>query len=222
MLRRETSPEWVAPLVQVLNGESLLQDGRVKGGLSEAASNRIKGLCADLTHLELIRQMLWEREPHARDMTEGRTWLWPNFKFDDPTSEDLNTRGEQLLKRVNARLRCYPQFPGIMLVADERSLRLAECQQISTSNYLEQGCVWGVLGLLEEETLHRLRLCLRSECRRWFFAAIDHQKYCSGSCRQRHAAQDEAFKEKRRLYMRKRRRDEKAFDAREKRLARGE
>jgi len=193
----------------------------VKGGLSEAASNRINGLCADLGHLELIRRMLWEREPHARDTTEGRTWFWPDFKFDDPKSEELNARGEQLVRRVNARLRCYPQFPGIMLFADERGLRLAECQQISTENYLEQGCVRGVLGLLEQETFHRLRLCLLSECRRWFFAAIDHQKYCSGNCRQRHAAQGEAFKEKRRLYMRRRRREEKVFDARQKRLARG-
>jgi len=70
-------------------------------------------------------------------------------------------------------------------------------------------------------TVHRIRRCHRSQCRKWFFAVTDHQKYCGDSCRKRDAAQGDDFKEKRRLYMRKYRDDESEREARVKRLAKG-
>jgi hypothetical protein len=69
--------------------------------------------------------------------------------------------------------------------------------------------------------VHRIRRCHRSQCRKWFFAVTDHQKYCGASCRKRDAAQGDDFKEKRRLYMRKYRDDESEREARAKRLAKG-
>jgi len=56
--------------------------------------------------------------------------------------------------------------------------------------------------------VHRIRRCHRSQCRKWFFAVTDHQKYCGNNCRQGDAAQGESFKEKRREYMRKYRKEE--------------
>ncbi len=46
----------------------------------------------------------------------------------------------------------------------------------------------------------RIRRCRRLECRKWFFAVTEHQKYCGDTCRQRDASQGESFKEKRRIY----------------------
>lgn len=69
--------------------------------------------------------------------------------------------------------------------------------------------------------VHRIRRCHRSECRKWFFAATDHQKYCDDPCRKREASQGESFKEKRRLYMKKYRDDESKREARAKLLAKG-
>jgi hypothetical protein len=69
--------------------------------------------------------------------------------------------------------------------------------------------------------VHRIRRCNLAKCRKWFFAKTDHQKYCGDNCRQREAAQGKSFKEKRRLYMKKYRREEAERDARAKRLAKG-
>jgi len=69
--------------------------------------------------------------------------------------------------------------------------------------------------------VHRIRRCHRSQCREWFFGVTDHQKYCDGSCRKLDAEQGDAFKEKRRLYMRKYRDDELEREARARRLAKG-
>ncbi len=50
------------------------------------------------------------------------------------------------------------------------------------------------------------------ECGKWLFALVDHQSFCSDSCRKRHASHDQDFREKRRVYMRAYRRAEKEKD----------
>jgi len=67
--------------------------------------------------------------------------------------------------------------------------------------------------------VNRIRRC--AECRRWFFAVTEHQKYCGDKCRKRHAAHGEEFLEKRRTYMRDYRQNQKAADMRANKLARG-
>jgi hypothetical protein len=71
------------------------------------------------------------------------------------------------------------------------------------------------------DTVHRIRRCRLQECRQWFFAVTDHQKYCGDRCRKRDAAHGESFKEKRRIYMRKYRVEEAERNERAKRLAKG-
>jgi hypothetical protein len=68
--------------------------------------------------------------------------------------------------------------------------------------------------------LARYRRC--ASCSRWFHAKTDHQRFCSGTCRQKNASKDESFKETRRAYMRKRRAEEKAANERALRSARRE
>jgi hypothetical protein len=48
--------------------------------------------------------------------------------------------------------------------------------------------------------ISRFRRC--SDCQQWFYATRGHQHFCGDVCRRRHEAQNPAFKEKRRIYMR--------------------
>jgi hypothetical protein len=127
----------------------------------------------------------------------------------------------RILEELNARLSKYKCLPVVRYLAapdrcfDVRYLFLAandgavsECQAIS----------WVIDHI---DAVHRIRRCRRLECRKWFFAVTDHQKYCGDSCRKRDAAQGESFKEKRRLYMKKYRSNETEKDAKAKRLAKG-
>jgi hypothetical protein len=67
--------------------------------------------------------------------------------------------------------------------------------------------------------VHRIRRCYRLECRKWFFAVTEHQKYCGDNCRKGDASHGESFKENRRLYMKKYRSVEAERDESAKRLA---
>jgi hypothetical protein len=139
--------------------------------------------------------------------TAQRLWPWPNLQLKHPASQVLSTSGEQILERINAQLSCLRTREGVMLAADARGLRLMRYNPIDFK--IATALMYVVLEVLESGNLHRLRRCQRIECKRWFSAQTDWQKYCSRNCRQLEAAEGETFKEKRRLYMRKRRREEK-------------
>ncbi len=71
------------------------------------------------------------------------------------------------------------------------------------------------------EDIDRVRQCHRPQCCKWIFAKPERKKYCGANCRKRDAENGEDFKEKRRLYMQKYRKEEAERDARAKRLAKG-
>jgi hypothetical protein len=73
--------------------------------------------------------------------------------------------------------------------------------------YVETRVINYALDLLRRGSIQRLRVC--RECRKWFYAITDHQKHCSHKCRQRFASHDLDFKERRRKYMKKYRRQER-------------
>jgi hypothetical protein len=58
-----------------------------------------------------------------------------------------------------------------------------------------------VVQLIGQGTILRIRRC--KQCTSWFFAHFSHQEFCKTSCRIKHFAGTEEFKEKRRKYMRK-------------------
>ena len=61
-------------------------------------------------------------------------------------------------------------------------------------------------GQLEAPIL-RFRMC--EECPNWFYARTDHARFCSNGCKKKFHSHNPEFKEKRALYMRKKRREEK-------------
>ena len=130
------------------------------------------------------------------------------------------------LEEINTRLSKFQWLPAIFGVPQpEPHFKVHYLMFIGKSNdaalALEHYAVQWIVDHVDE--VHRLRRCHMKECRKWFFAKTDHQKYCSkpATCRQKDAAKGEAFKERRRLYMKVYRREEAERDARAKRLAKG-
>ncbi len=65
-----------------------------------------------------------------------------------------------------------------------------------------------ILQLIRDRAILNIRKC--QQCTKWYFARFSHQEYCSTSCRVKHLTGTEAFKEKRRIYMRKNYADHKS------------
>jgi len=74
----------------------------------------------------------------------------------------------------------------------------------------ENNFVLFVLNLRARGDISRIRSC--RNCEHWFYAVTNHQTHCGDRCRQHFHSTSAVFKEKRRLYMKKYRRLEKARD----------
>jgi hypothetical protein len=72
----------------------------------------------------------------------------------------------------------------------------------------ENRFVFWVLNLRTRGDISLIRSC--RNCGQWFYAVTNHQSHCSDRCRQQFHSRDRSFKEKRRLYMRRYRKDEKS------------
>jgi hypothetical protein len=136
------------------------------------------------------------------------------------------------LNDINTRLRTYQWLPcvsGSMGAASHFKVHYAIEGKMGKRNdaelvndtelLLEHYAIRWIVGHID--AVHRIRRCHFPKCCKWFFAKTDHQKYCGDNCRQRDASQGESFREKRRIYMKKYRREEAERDARAKQLARG-
>ncbi len=209
-------------MVKVLNGENKAVV------LPEKLVNRLQQLCGDLEELERVRAAIAQLEPHATDPVStvnpitGRTWAWPNLQLKNPAAAELSASGKRLLERINAQLKFLRTREAIILLADARGMRLKRWHPIEPTHFCETLWLGFVLELLESGNLHRLRRCQRNECRRWFYAGTEWQKYCSRNCRQREAAQSEVFKENRKLYMHHYRQNEKRQELRAREQAKRE
>lgn len=138
-----------------------------------------------------------------------------------PTSEDGARRAECAiaLKELNALLSGYRWHPYADADPDfsfhiRYGFRVTS-HEARTEN---QAVAWITRHIGD---VCRIRRCARVECRKWYWAATQHQKYCGDNCRKQDASQGQSFKEKRRIYMKKYRIEQAARDKRAKQLARG-
>jgi hypothetical protein len=69
--------------------------------------------------------------------------------------------------------------------------------------------LYNLFQLAEQRLLDRVRKCARPDCGQWFFARFKHQRFHSEKCQLLVFRSDEQWKEHRRDYMRRLRRDEK-------------
>jgi hypothetical protein len=127
------------------------------------------------------------------------------------------------LNGINTRLFAYQWHPAVfghMGAGSHFKVHYAMLAKGSDPvSAMEQYAIQWIVDHID--AVHRIRRCRLPQCRKWFFAKTDHQKYCGDNCRQRDASQGESFKEKRRIYMKKYRSEEAERDARAKRLAKG-
>jgi hypothetical protein len=126
-------------------------------------------------------------------------------------AESANER-ESILERLEKTLLRYRWSPKFESGSHESSLNPAFSYHAKTlEEQHENWCVWWITELVRQRNILRVRPCV--ECGRWLWAVRDHQRHCSDTCRKKHASHNPTFKEKRRLYMRKHRQDEKVRSA---------
>jgi len=121
-------------------------------------------------------------------------------------------------------LRIYQWVSQVMPTAD--GFRVVsfpvDRSALSADDKWEYEAVRDLLDLtLEDGSLSRLRRCDERACKTWFYAAnrMD-QRFCNGTCRQRHYDSDEEKRIQKRAYMRKRYADTKERELNPKRFAR--
>lgn len=138
-----------------------------------------------------------------------------------PDREAILADALRILNEMNARLSKYKCLPVVRYLASPDSCFDVEYMFLAANEGAASECI-AISWLMDHiHAVHRIRRCRHAECRKWFFAVTEHQKYCGDRCRKRDAAQGESFKEKRRIYMRTYRIEEAERDARSKRLAKG-
>jgi len=86
----------------------------------------------------------------------------------------------------------------------------------SKSERWELSAVGEILSVAERGLIRRFRLC--QNCSNWLFANTTHQVHCTEQCRQSFFARNPIFKEKRRIYMARRRMEDRLKSARERRM----
>lgn len=145
--------------------------------------------------------------------------VMPGF---DAESRTLIAEAAEICDELNRRLSKFKLYPRVLyLPAPDRRFHVQYDFAVSkrtARTTVSEGlaALWLVAHI---ESVHCIRRCRFQECRKWFFAVTDHQKYCGDTCRKRDASKGESFKKQRAAYMRKYRRKENEREAESKQQA---
>ena len=112
--------------------------------------------------------------------------------------EDPLPRLDPLIVELNERLALYASTPTFTLY-DGRSWGIDPALDTYRIPIGESLAAHSLCEIAYRRELDRLRTCL---CGTWFFASRVDQRSCSAACRKSKHQQTDAFKEKRRIYMR--------------------
>src|SRR5487761_1048717 len=144
--------------------------------------------------------------------------LMESIKFASSPKSERHVQANDAIASLNAHLGRYKWHPSVLgwmgVESHFRVLYLIVGKSNDAALALEHYAIDWIVNHVD--VVSRIRRCHLQQCRKWFFAKTDHQKYCGDNCRQRDASQGESFKEKRRLYMKKYRSEEAERDARAK------
>jgi len=107
-------------------------------------------------------------------------------------------------ERLNKKLAKLIRAPQVDLEEVFDGTRISWVSMIKdteepTTALLSQQIQW-VVQLIAQGAILNVRRC--QECTKWYFARFSHQEFCSSSCRGKHFAKTEDFRQKRRDYMR--------------------
>ncbi len=149
--------------------------------------------------------------------------LMEAIKFSSSPSSEQHVQANNAIASLNARLCRYKWYPCVLGSMDAEShfkvLYLIVVKSHDMALASEHYAIPWIVNHVD--VVSRIRRCHLQQCRKWFFAKTDHQKYCGGNCRQQNASHGQSFKENRRLYMKKYRSEEAERNARAKRSAKG-
>jgi hypothetical protein len=189
-------------LMEVLNGDHVPKPDLV-------VVRRISLLLAQLKQIDEIRAKL---RPYAKESNApiGLT-LGFGFRFNEPHLTALNLQGGKIMQDINKALQRYRWSPTIMFCGVTLELlERPEFHERSEEDYLEKFSIWVLLAKFKQGVIGRMRCC--EDCRLWFYALTDHQRFCKDSCRKHYASQSSEYRMKRRTYMRDYRSTQKAKD----------
>ena len=120
----------------------------------------------------------------------------PDFDFFDFEHETISPR----IHHIQELLDDYPKWPSIGIAYKDMAAVLNIEDASGRGRPLgEQLAIWDIVRLTNSGDLKRVRQC---ECAKWYYATRAEQKACSARCRHKTYEQTEAFKAKRRVYMR--------------------
>lgn len=104
----------------------------------------------------------------------------------------------RLVENLDKRLAKYPMVTTFMCDWNgEYSLESVFGSGLE--RVVEAFAAHGIINLAKAQKLHRVQLCV---CGDWFLAQRDNQRSCSAGCRHKLYEQTEAYKDRRRTYMR--------------------
>jgi hypothetical protein len=152
------------------------------GRNSKASGTRILALVEAIRRADNLLASAAKQEPRRN--------FWTN-----PPKRVANAVSE--IQRI---LDCYPIWPSVEIgVVDGTSgLHFDEIMNGGDWPSGEQIAIWEIVRLAQERKLSLLRKC---GCELWFLAQRQDQQFCSAACRHRAYEQTEAYKAKRRDYM---------------------
>ena len=150
------------------------------------------------------------------EIPNRRQWgARPRYRFDPSIFPELHAHNDCLdrvlteLDKAAARYRWHPRI-WTAGYGDSDFVIGTGWQARNTDEHWENYSIWFLCSQRNGELLDYFRRC--RECNKWFFAVTAHQIYCSDGCRKRSSSHSEEFKNARREYMRKYRKQEKSRD----------
>lgn len=183
----ENESLWLMP---ILNGEH--------PDVSRQCSKRIRQMLVDLQDLEKIRLAL---RPMRCQPSKESSFAWQPCRFGDKKAEALNQTGRILVASINERLTKCVWYPELLVESFDHLPRYIQTWNEKTeSHYFENLSMRMFLDRIAEGRIHWYKTC--ADCRRWFSAKTEHQKFCNEKCRLHHHANSDGFRKKRADYMR--------------------
>lgn len=168
---------------------------------------RIIWLLEQMLELEKVRPPVFNEDIGDQPLMVMRRGMGvpnPLFKKVAPAKYRLQRQIDQKTLLINRELRRFRFLPFVSPLMGKWDLRWLISHQkgrTSTKKSLGDGVALHlILDFAKAGYLNRLRRCLR--CQEWFYASVRHQNFCSTNCQQKHYADSDEWRTKRRDYMR--------------------
>lgn len=186
---------------------------RILEKLSSAQANpatcRIEELLKLLREAERCEKVLSKHLYARMNELKWRGQIYELQQAESSPAQEAYSAAIDGVNRVVRRYRSLPVLkPAVFDLDDLAGLRF-DWEPVGRSRWREweNAAFQLILDLIAAKEFHRLHQC--RNCSNWFYSITDHQLHCGDNCRKQFASTDPKFKERRRRYMARRRRQER-------------